>query len=131
MPAELTRLRTLENFRYRLEALLPEIRVVGPVGSPAGFCINRDDELYQLYLSAEARGTGAAAALLADAESRLSTGGVKVAWLACAVGNERAARFYERSGWRRAGTEVIEVDTSEGPFSLEIWRFEKTLAHIG
>jgi ribosomal protein S18 acetylase RimI-like enzyme len=127
MPAELTRLRTLENFRDRLEALLPEIRVVGPAGSPAGFCITREDELYQLYLSAEARGTGAAASLLADAEARLSTGGVKVAWLACAVGNDRAARFYEKSGWQRAGTEEIEVDTSGGPFSLEIWRFEKTL----
>jgi RimJ/RimL family protein N-acetyltransferase len=68
-------------------------------------------------------------ALLADAEARLSTGGVKVAWLACAVGNERAARFYEKSGWQRAGTEEIDVDTSEGPFSLEIWRFEKPLGH--
>jgi ribosomal protein S18 acetylase RimI-like enzyme len=128
MPAELTRLRTLENFRDRLGALLSEMRVTGPAGSPVGFCIVRDDELYQLYLSAEARGTGAAAALLADAEARLAAGGVKVAWLACAVGNERAARFYEKSGWRREGTEVIEVDTSEGPFSLEIWRFEKPLA---
>jgi ribosomal protein S18 acetylase RimI-like enzyme len=131
MPAELTRLRTLENFRDRLEALLPGIRVIGPAGLPAGFCINRGDELYQLYLSAEVRGTGAAVALLADAEARLSTGGVKIAWLACAVGNERAARFYEKFGWRRVGTEVIEVDTSEGPFSLEIWRFEKPLANSG
>jgi GNAT superfamily N-acetyltransferase len=127
MPAELTRLRTQENFRDRLDVLLPDIRVTGPVGSPLGLCITRADELYQLYLSAESRGTGAAAALLADAESRLSTGGVKIAWLACAVGNDRAARFYEKSGWRRAGTEVIKVDTSEGPFSLEIWRFEKPL----
>lgn len=129
MPAELTRLRTLENFRDRLEALLPVIRVVGQAGSPSGFCITRDDELYQLYLSVDARGTGAAIALLADAEARLSTGGVKVAWLACAVGNDRAARFYEKFGWRRAGTEEIEVDTSEGPFALEIWRFEKPLNH--
>ena len=129
MPAELTRLRTLENFRDRLEALLPEIRVVGPAGSPVGFCINREDELYQLYLSAEARGTGVAAALLADAEKRFSAAGFKTVWLACAVGNDRAARFYEKSGWRRTETEVIEVDTSEGPFSLEIWRFEKPLDH--
>jgi len=128
MPAELTRLRTLENFRDRLEALLPDIRVIGPAGSPAGFCINRDDELYQLYLSAEARGTGASAALLADAEGRFLAAGVREVWLACAVGNDRAARFYEKSGWRRAGTEEIEVDTSEGPFSLVTWRFEKPLS---
>ena len=30
-------------------------------------------------------------------------GRVEVAWLACAIGNDRAARFYEKSGWRRAG----------------------------
>ena len=127
MPAELTRLRTLDSFRDRLEALLPEIRVIGPVGAPLGFCIAKGDELYQLYLSAEARGTGVAAALLADAEARFSADGVTVAWLACAVGNDRAARFYEKSGWRRAGTEEIAVDTSAGPFPLEIWRFEKPL----
>lgn len=127
MPDELIRLRTLDSFRDRLASLLPEIRVIGPPGSPVGFCINRDDELYQLYLSAEARGTGTAAALLADAEARLSANGVVTAWLACAVGNARAARFYEKSGWQRTGTQKIEVDTSAGPFPLEIWRFEKTL----
>lgn len=127
MPAELIRLRTLDSFRDRFEVLLPDIRVVGPEGSPAGFCINRGDELYQLYLSAEARGTGAAAALLADSEERFLAQGFRNVWLACAVGNERAARFYEKSGWRRTRTEKIEVDTSAGPFPLEIWRFEKGL----
>jgi ribosomal protein S18 acetylase RimI-like enzyme len=127
MPAELVRLRTLESFRERLEAKLPDIRVTGPLGAPAGFCITKRDELYQLYLSAEARGTGAAAALLAHGEARIAADGFDIAWLACAVGNERAARFYDKSGWRRTGTERIEVDTSEGPFSLEVWRFEKNL----
>ena len=28
---------------------------------------------------------------------RLSKGGVDTAWLACAVGNDRAARFYENA----------------------------------
>jgi GNAT superfamily N-acetyltransferase len=129
MPAELTRLRTLESFRDRLRALLADIRVVGTIGTPLGFCITRADELYQLYLSAEARGTGVAPALLADAEARLLAAGVNVTWLACAVGNHRAARFYEKSGWRQTATENIEVDTSAGPFPLEIWRFEKTLDH--
>lgn len=131
MPEDLTRLRTLENFRDRLEACLPDMRVVGPVGFPLGFCITKGDELYQLYLSAEARGTGAAGALLADGETRIGAAGAGVAWLACAVGNDRAARFYEKSGWQRTGTQNIEVDTSAGPFPLEIWRFEKTLTSIG
>jgi hypothetical protein len=34
VPAELTRLRTLESFRDRLQAALPTMRVVGPSGEP-------------------------------------------------------------------------------------------------
>jgi GNAT superfamily N-acetyltransferase len=127
MPAELARLRTLENFRDRLEAILPYIRVVGPVGSPVGFCIIKGSELYQLYLSSDARGTGAAAALLANGEDRIAGLGHNVAWLACAVGNERAAKFYEKSGWHRTGTAAIDVETGEGPFPLDVWRYEKSL----
>jgi ribosomal protein S18 acetylase RimI-like enzyme len=127
VPVELTRLRTLESFRPRLEAALPSIRVVGPSGSPAGFCIVRADELYQLFVSAQSRGSGAAAALLADAEDRLIESGVATAWLACAIGNERAARFYEKCGWHRAGIMVNYAETADGPFPLEVWRYEKSL----
>jgi hypothetical protein len=43
------------------------------------------------------------------------------------VGNHRAARFYEKSGWRLAGTVVDPAETSSGPFPLEVWRYEKRL----
>jgi GNAT superfamily N-acetyltransferase/uncharacterized damage-inducible protein DinB len=127
-PAELTRVRTLESFRDRLEAALPAIRVAGPVGGALGFCIVKDDELYQLFVTPQARGTGVAAALIADGEARLSALGVETAWLACAIGNDRAARFYEKSGWRRAGTMVNHLETTAGTFLLEVWRYEKRLA---
>ena len=127
VPAELTRRRTLENFRQRLQAALPRIRVVGPSGSPLGFSIVKGNELYQLFVSAQARGSGVAAALVADAEARLSERGVETAWLACAIGNERAARFYEKCGWRRAGTMVSVLETEEGKFPLDVWRYEKSL----
>jgi GNAT superfamily N-acetyltransferase len=129
LPAELKRLRTLESFRDRLQAALPNVRVIGPIGAPFGFCIVKDDELYQLYVSAPSRSTGVAAALVADAESRLADAGVDTAWLACAIGNERAARFYEKHGWRRVGTVLSELDTPEGIFPLEVWRYEKGLSH--
>lgn len=83
LPAELIRLRTLESFRDRLQATLASVRVVGPLGAPVGFCIVKGDELYQLFVSAQARGTGAAAALIADAETRIAAAGVQTAWLAC------------------------------------------------
>jgi GNAT superfamily N-acetyltransferase len=129
VPSELTRLRTPESFRQRLEAALPEVRVVGPSGDPAGFCIVKGDELYQLFVSAQWRGSGVAAALIADAEARLSDKGIETAWLACAIGNERAAKFYEKHGWHRVGTMINHAETSKGKFPLEVWRYEKSLPH--
>jgi GNAT superfamily N-acetyltransferase len=127
LPEELTRLRTLESFRDRLQAALPDVRVAGPPGAPVGFVMVRDTELYQLFVSAPSRGSGVAAALIADAEARLRENGVGTAWLACAIGNDRAARFYEKCGWHRAGTMVNEAETSSGAFPVEVWRYEKSL----
>ena len=127
LPVELTRLRTRQSFAHRLQAALGRVRVAGPAGEPAGFSIVKPDELYQLYVSAQHRGAGMAAALLADAEATLATEGTAVAWLACAIGNHRAASFYEKHGWQRAGVMSSLVETSNGPFPLEVWRFEKRL----
>ncbi len=127
VPAELAEVRTLESFHERLRATLPSVRVAGPSGAAVGFYIVKDDELYQLYVSAESRGTGVAAALIADAEARLSEAGVGMAWLACAIGNGRAARFYEKCGWHLAGTIDYDAETSKGQFALQVWRYEKPL----
>jgi ribosomal protein S18 acetylase RimI-like enzyme len=127
VPAELARFRTWESFRDRLEKALPSVRVVGPAGAPVGFYMLKDDELYQLFVSASARGSGVAATLITHAETRLAALGVETAWLACAIGNDRAARFYEKRGWRRVGTMVNRLDTPEGEYLLEVWRYEKVL----
>ena len=125
VPAELARVRTLQSFADRIRENLGKLRVVGPIGAPVGFCMIKDDELHQLYVAAEARGSGVAAALIDDAEVRLCESGVETAWLGCAIGNERAARFYEKCGWRRTGTVVTPLETSQGIFHLEVWRYEK------
>ena len=128
VPPELTRVRTLESFRKRLQEALPNVRVAGPSGDPVGFSIVRGAELYQLFVSAHSRGSGVAGALIADAEQRIARDGAGTAWLACAIGNERAARFYEKRGWHRAGTMVYQLDASAGgPDRLEVWRYEKSL----
>jgi len=67
------------------------------------------------------------AAMAGDAERLLAAKGVAVGWLACAIGNNRAARFYEKNGWRRMGTIINQADTERGPFPLEVWRYEKPL----
>jgi len=110
VPAELTSVRTPESFRERMRAAI---------------YLLKDDELYQFYVSAGARGTGVAAALIADAEARLAGSGVETAWLGCAIGNDRAARFYEKCGWHRARTFVSDLETTRGTFRLEVWRYEK------
>ncbi len=131
VPAELKRDRTLASFGPRIRAMLEDVGVVGPEGAPVAFYMLKDDELYQLYVSADARGSGVAAALIADAEARLAANGVETAWLACAIGNDRAARFYEKSGWRRVGNMTNHLELAEGPFELEVWRYEKHLVSTG
>src|SRR5215207_7372565 len=121
VPAELTRLRTLESFRQRIADALTDVRVVGAPNAPIGFCLLKGDELYQLFVSAAARGTGAAVALIDDAEGRLRARGVETAWLACAIGNDRAARFYEKRGWQRVGTVVSTLDALGQQMDLEVW----------
>ena len=128
VPETLVALRTLESFTDRMTAALPQVRVLGPVDAPLGFHFIKADELNQFYLAGEARGTGVAQALMADAEARLREAGVATPWLACAIGNARAARFYEKSGWTLARTEVVPTEIPGGTFPLEIWRYEKALA---
>ena len=98
-PAGLVRARTLDSFRDRLAAALADTFIIGTPGAPSGFYMLKDDELYQFYLAREARGSGIAAVLLADAEARLAKRGIITEWLACAIGIDRAARFYEKCGW--------------------------------
>ncbi len=118
LPPELARRRTLDSFRERLRAGLSSLRVVGPPAAPVGFCLVHGNELDQLYVSAASRGSGAAVTLIEDAEDRMRHAGIETASLARAVGNERAARFYEKRGWYRAGT-VLDADMIVAPASLQ------------
>ena len=126
LPLELARQRTLESFRERIQALLPIVRVAGDIGNPVGFCICKNDELYQLYVAANSRGTGLASLLMTDAGEQFRKNQVRTAWLACAIGNARAERFYIKAGWLRVGEMINRLDTPAGEFLLRTWRYEKT-----
>jgi GNAT superfamily N-acetyltransferase len=127
VPAKLAQLRTLKSFEERLRAASAGVRVAGAVGAPVGFYYLKSAELYQFYVSSNARGSGIAAVLMADAEARLGESGAHTAWLACAIGNDRAARFYEKCGWIRTETVSDDLEVPGGTFALEVWRYEKSL----
>lgn len=127
LPQALRKFRTLTSFRRRVDELIPIIRVAETQEAAVGFHIVREDELYQLYVSASHRGAGPAKLLIKDAETMLRKNGIRRAWLACAIGNDRAARFYEKHGWHCAGVIVQETSIEGGTFPIEVWRFERRI----
>lgn len=127
VPAELTKRRTPGCFTDRTGAHLAGTRIGHLNDTIAGFCMIEGNEVYQLYVAQSAQGSGLAAQLLNDAKSIIRNAGHSTAWLACSVGNSRAERFYEKSGWTNTGVKEIEVETSKGPYPLPILRFETTL----
>jgi GNAT superfamily N-acetyltransferase len=129
VPPELEKHRDIDNLRRRMGEGLANVRVAGPEGDPLGFYMLKDDELYQFYVPARARGTGVAATLMADAEAMLASRGLETAWLACAVGNNRAARFYEKSGWSRVRTETSRLHTPDGEIPVDVWHYEKRVGN--
>ena len=126
-PEGLIRARTVEAFAQRLAAALPDTFVGCAADAPGGLFMLRGDEIYQFFVGRSARGSGFAAALMAAAEAELARRGVRTAWLACAVGNDRAARFYEKCGWRNVQTYVNRLEAAGEVFEVPHWRFEKRL----
>ncbi|WP_158234131.1 GNAT family N-acetyltransferase [Oceaniglobus indicus] len=126
-PAALIRLRTRDSFADRVAAHLCGCFVAEHDGALAGFVMLEGAEVYQFYVAPAAQGRGVARTMMAEAEHRLHARGITDAWLACGVGNDRAARFYAKCGWRDVGRRREPMETAAGPFMLEIIRFEKRL----
>ena len=124
VPAALTALRTPEEFATRTKAHLDQTHVAWIDGQTAGFFMLDRDEVYQFYVSTAFQRAGTATQMMHEAETALGDG---PKWLACSVGNDRAARFYEKTGWVRAGVIPYEVETAEGPLVVKVWRYEKNV----
>ncbi|NNE51670.1 MAG: GNAT family N-acetyltransferase [Sulfitobacter sp.] len=124
VPPALVASRQPAEFEARAAKRLSATWVARAGGGLAGFYMLEGDELYQFYVDARFQGRGVAGSMMAAVERDL-TG--RVAWLACSVGNDRAARFYEKAGWRREAEEVYPVESAEGTQEVIAWRFEKDL----
>lgn len=127
VPAALLAARTPDSFPPRVAAHLGGTWVAEQDGGLLGFVMIEGAEIYQFYVARASRGTGLAKRQMVQAETVMCANGVEAAWLACSVGNDRAAAFYEKAGWRNAGAVEIEVETAGAGFPLTVWRFEKSL----
>ena len=128
VPEELLPHRTPAAFRRRAADRLGSMTIAVDEHAAGtrvvGFHVVHGDEVEQLYVSADWRGTGVAAALLTSAENAIAVE-YTTAWLAVAPGNARARRFYERCGWRDAGAFDNPAETDDGVLLVPTRRYEK------
>lgn len=119
--------QTVSSFRSRMEADWDSLFVLGPVGAPLGMAIIKDDNLDQLFVDTDNRGTGAGSALLAEAEMRIAAAGFEQAWLLTAPQNVAAIGFYQHCGWVLARRKMIALNSDETSANVEVQYMEKQL----
>jgi ribosomal protein S18 acetylase RimI-like enzyme len=126
---ELIAARTADSFSTRAAQRVRDTTVAVVDGAVAGFVMVVDDEVEQVYVAAESRGSGVADALLGAAERRIGAAGHASAWLAVVETNARARRFYERRGWIDAGPFVYSAagDGESDPIPVTALRYVRHL----
>ena len=128
VPDGLTALRTLAAFHERTPLRVADTAVaVSDDGGLLGFVMVVGDEVEQVFVGRDARGTDLAARLLTEAERRVAAGGHSSAWLAVVAGNARARRFYEKQGWVDEGDLPYEVTALGQTFVSPCRRYVKQL----
>ncbi|WP_144123643.1 GNAT family N-acetyltransferase [Catellatospora sichuanensis] len=127
VPEELVAIRTPESFDLRAAQRVDDTTVAEVDGAVAGFVMVLADEVEQVYVAAEQRGTGMAGALLAEGLRHVGANGHDRAWLAVASGNTRARRFYERHGWTDEGAFDYPARTSGGPIAVPCHRYTRAV----
>ncbi|GAA0943568.1 GNAT family N-acetyltransferase [Pseudonocardia zijingensis] len=125
VPDELVAARTDVSFDVRAAERTADTVVATVGGAVAGFVMVVGDEVEQVYVAAGHRGSGVAAALLAEAERLVRAGGHERAWLAVVGGNTRARRFYERGGWVDEGPFDHAAEGPAGPIRIPAHRYVK------
>lgn len=126
VPPSLVAIRTASSFLARALAQVSFTTVASVDGTIAGFVMVHDDEVEQVYVSADHRGGGVAVALLDEAERQVASAGYTRAWLAVVAGNARARRFYERSGWADEG--AFDYRAPDSDLTVPCHRYTKAVA---
>ncbi|HLI60824.1 MAG TPA: GNAT family N-acetyltransferase [Solirubrobacteraceae bacterium] len=131
VPEELVAARTPESFASRAAERVGDTTVALVGRAVAGFVMVVGDEVEQVYVAPEQRGTGVAERLLAEAERQVAASAHDEAWLAVVPGNARARRFYERCGWADGGRIAYPADTADGAVIVEARRYVKRVVARG
>jgi ribosomal protein S18 acetylase RimI-like enzyme len=129
VPEALLEHRHYADFLERVPPRIPDSVVAEIAGRIMGFVTVRGDEVEQVYVAAEGRGTGVADALLSHAEGMVAAR-FDVAWLSVVEGNTRARRFYERSGWRDTGPHDYRAEIRGGTIPVPCRRYEKRVRSL-
>lgn len=128
VPDELVHDRTESSFLTRATERVGDTIVAEVEGRVAGFIMVVEDEVEQVYVARDHRGTGVAGVLLDEAERLVRDGGYTSAWLAVVAENARARRFYERCGWSDGGKfdyAASSISGEDGAISVPCHRYEK------
>ena len=127
VPQDLVEARTEGSFWTRASERVSDTTVGIVNGEIAGFIMVVDDEVEQVYVSDHHRGTGVAAALMAEAERQVKSSGYARAWLAVVAGNARARAFYARAGWHDEGMIDYAASARGGPIPVPAHRYTKAV----
>ncbi|WP_109510025.1 GNAT family N-acetyltransferase [Nocardioides speluncae] len=127
VPEALVEVRTRESFDDRVTAALDHTTVAEVADEIAGFVMVVGDEVEQVYVGRDHRGTGVATVVLGEGERLVAQNGHAEAWLAVATGNARARRFYERRGWTDGGAFDYPANTQIGPVPVPCHRYVKAV----
>jgi ribosomal protein S18 acetylase RimI-like enzyme len=128
VPDALVAVRTDESFDTRAAERVADTTVAVVDGHVAGFVMVVGDEVEQVYVSRDHRGSGIADLLLDSAERQIAANSHPVAWLAVATGNARARRLYERRGWADEGEFAYPADGPDGPIDVPCHRYTKVVS---
>lgn len=127
VPDELRDARPPGSFAPRAAQRIGLTQVATIADEVVGFTVVVGDEVEQVYVAPEHRGTEVAPVLLAAAEDSIVASGHARAWLAVVAGNTRARRFYERHGWQDAGPFTHTAEGRDGPIAVPAHRYVKDL----
>jgi ribosomal protein S18 acetylase RimI-like enzyme len=128
VPDQLVAARTPESFHRRASERVRDATVATVNGSVAGFVMVVRDEVEQVYVAAEHRGTGVARLLLANAEHQVADNGFAEGWLAVVASNARARAFYARAGWIDRGLFNYQASSETGPIPVPAHRYTKRVS---